>query len=153
MHAIGLAILVAQSLFGGLPVDGIRCERTEGAVQHIHSNLQIFDRGRSLEVPANVGIVQNVGCLYWMHTHAPNGMIHIEAPIKANFTLGQFFDIWGQPLSRNAAAQVHGKLSYWVNGRPYKGDPRAIALKDMETIVIQSGPPFAKPKKADFSTL
>jgi hypothetical protein len=153
MQLIALSVLVAQSLFGGLPIDGIRCEQMEGAVEHIHSNVQIFDRGRSIAVPAEVGFSQSGSCLYWVHTHADNGMIHIESPVKRTFTLGNFFDIWGQPLSWSTAAGAHGKrLSIWVNGKPWSGkDPRSIVLQDHETIVIQNGPPFAKPKPADFS--
>lgn len=153
MHAIVFTLMLAQSLFGGLPIDGISCERMEGAVEHIHSNLQLFDRGRAVRVPEQIGIEQNVGCLYWLHTHASNGIIHIESPVKRPFTLGQFFDIWGQPLDRTSAASVRGRLAVWVNGKRYAGDPRAIVLKDKETIVIQHGPPFATPKRADFSAL
>ncbi len=45
-------------------------------------------------------------CLYPLHVHdgEPN-IIHIESPIQKTYTLGNFFDIWGQPLS---ATQVMG---------------------------------------------
>lgn len=155
MHAIFAAIMLAQSLFGGLPVNGIRCDQMEGAAQHIHANLQLFDRGRSVEIPAQVGIPQGAGCLYWVHSHTADGFIHIEAPVKRAFTLGDFFDVWGQELDWNTAASVsaHGKrLSIWVDGKPWTGkNPRAIVLRDRETIVIQNGPPFAKPAKVDWS--
>jgi hypothetical protein len=153
MHLIALAMFVAQTLFGGLPIDGIQCERTEGAVEHIHASLQIYDRGHQIAVPAQVGFPQNAECLYWLHTHSDSGVIHIEAPVKRAFTLGEFFDVWGQPLDRTQAASVHGRLSFWVNGKPYTRDPRAIVLKDTESIVIQNGPPFVKPKKPNFATL
>lgn len=153
MQVLAVGILVAQSLFGGLPINGVRCERMEGSIEHIHASVQIFDRGRAVQVPAEIGFVQNAGCLYWVHTHAGNGIVHIESPVKRVFTLGQFFDIWQQPLDKNDAASVHGRLTVWVNGKPYAGDPRAIVLKDRETIVLQHGPPFAKPKVADFSQL
>lgn len=153
MHAIVFAIVLAQTLFGGLPIDGVDCQRMEGAAEHIHSNLQLYDRGHAVTIPAMVGIEQNVGCLYWLHTHAANGIIHIEAPVKRPYTLGQFFDIWNQPLDRTNAARLHGHLSIWVNGKSYAGDPRSIVLKDHETIVIQHGPPFATPKRANFSGL
>jgi hypothetical protein len=153
-----VAIMLAQSLLGGLPIDGIQCDRMEGSVEHIHSMLQIYDRGHAVSVPQGVGMPQGAECLYWIHTHSGDGYVHIEAPVKRPFTLGQFFDIWGPSLSWTQAADVkapHGKrLSIWVNGKPWSGnDPRAIVLRDQETIVIQNGPPFAKPVPADWSKL
>lgn len=150
--------LVAQSFFGTLPIDGIRCDQTEGAVEHIHVDLQLFNRGKAVTVPANVGIPAGSACLYWVHTHSNDGIVHIESPIKRTFTLGNFFDIWGPDLNWTRAASVsasHGsRLSIWVNGVPWQGkDPHAIPLRDHETIVIQNGSPFAKPAPVDWSKL
>jgi hypothetical protein len=149
-------ILIAQSFFGTLPIDGIHCDPVEGAVEHIHVNLQLFDRARSVQVPASIGMPQGGECLYWIHTHTADGFIHIESPVKRSFTLGDFFDIWGPDLSWTRAASVNAprgkRLSIWVNGAAWHGaDPRGIVLHDHETIVIQNGPPFAKPVRADWS--
>ena len=147
----------AQSMFGGLNVDGIECQGMEGAVEHIHTHLQIFNRGRAVQIPAQVGIPQGGSCLYWVHTHTPDGIIQIESPVRRTFTLGQFFDIWGEPLSRTQAASAraaHGKtLRVTVNGKTWTGDPAKIPLRDREEIVIQSGPPWGTPHKADWSKL
>ncbi len=149
---------VAQSFFGGLPIDGIHCDREEGAVEHIHIQLQLFDRAHAVTVPANIGIPEGADCLYWLHTHSDDGFIHVESPVKRSFDLGQFFDIWGPDLSWTRAASLaapHGRrLSIWVNGKTWSGhDPRDIVLRDHETIVIQNGPPFAIPARADWSKL
>ncbi|HVS46119.1 MAG TPA: hypothetical protein VMS32_05575 [Verrucomicrobiae bacterium] len=147
----------AQSFFGGLPIDTIHCETIEGAVEHIHSHLQLFDRGQPVSIPAGVGIPPGGSCLYWVHTHTNDGIVHIESPNTHPFTLGQFFDIWGMSLDVGHAAGVKAPrgrtLSVWVNGRPYRGNPRSIVLRDREEIVIQNGPPFAKPSKYDWSKL
>ena len=158
MLVFAVVTLVAQSYFGGLPIDGVRCDRMEGSVEHIHANLQLYDRGRAVTVPEGVGMPQGGTCLYWIHTHDAGGYIHIEAPVKQPFTLGEFFDVWGPDLSWTQADGVSAprgkRLSIWVNGVPWHGsDPRAIVLKDHETIVIQSGPPFAKPTTPDWSKL
>lgn len=141
----------------GLPIDGIHCDSMEGAVEHIHSHVQIFNRGRSVEVPAQIGIMQVAGCLYWVHTHATDGIIHIESPTVRTFTLGQFFDVWGEDLNRTTAATVHAprsrSLRVTVNGRLWTGDPRSIPLRDREEIVIQNGPPYGRPQRADWSKL
>jgi hypothetical protein len=36
-------------------------------------------------------------------------------------------------------------LKFWVNGKPYTGDPRKIQLTAHADIVIQFGPPYTKP--------
>lgn len=153
-----LSLLLAQTFFGGLPVDGIHCDRAEGAVEHIHSQLQLFDKGRAVTIPSGVGIPQTSECLYWLHTHSTDGFIHIESPVRRTFTLGQFFDIWGPDLSWTQAGSLTAarghRLSIWINGQPWHGpNPRQIVLRDHETIVIQNGPPFARPARADWSRL
>lgn len=150
------AALLAQSFFGTLPIDGIRCDREEGAVEHIHVDLQLYDRGRSVPIPSGVGMPQGSPCLYWIHTHDASGIIHIESPVKRTFDLGDFFDIWGPDLSWMAAGSLKAprghRLAIWVDGKPWRGsDPRNIVLRDRETIVIQNGPPFAKAAHADWS--
>lgn len=138
----------AQGL-GGLPIDNIKCEGMEGAVVHIHQHISLYDRGREIQVPANIGIPAGANCLYWVHTHSSDGLIHNESPNHRVFTLGNFFDIWGQELNWYVAGPVRSvkghKLIIQVNGHGYKGkNPRDIQLKNHEEIVIQSGPPYAR---------
>ncbi|HEY1429365.1 MAG TPA: hypothetical protein VGF18_07310 [Candidatus Tumulicola sp.] len=153
-----VAMLVAQNFYGSLPIDGVECNPNEGATEHVHISLEMFDRGKRVTVPANIGISDTGSCLYWIHTHDSTGFIHIEAPVVKNFTLGQFFDIWGRDLTWQRAGAVvapHGShLSIWVNGAAWHGaDPRTIVLRNHGTIVIQSGPPFAKPVKPQWGNL
>ena len=77
------------------------------------SHLALFIDGQELEVPYGIGIgqpwevsgsnqgpfVTNGACFYWIHTHTEDGGLHIEAPVRRTFTLGDFFGIWQQPLS------------------------------------------------------
>ncbi len=152
---IATIVLLAQSMFGGAPIDGIGCDAAEGVAMHVHAHLQLFDRGRRLELPANIGIPMSGNCLYWLHTHAPDGIIHIESPVKRPFTLGQFFDIWGPELSWTHAGKIGARpgkrLAIWVNGRAWHGgSPRSITLSDREEIVIQAGPPYGKAHPGKF---
>lgn len=94
-------------------VDGIECDTTEYTVFHIHAHLDIFVNSHPLIVPASIGIESNT-CLYWLHTHTPDGVIHIESPQERGFTLGQFFDVWqststGLPPSEEPIIYVNGK--------------------------------------------
>ncbi len=152
--AIALAsgrIANASAQFGDArrPIAGISCDAMEGSRLHIHQHLVILDHGKPVDVPFDVGRPHDARCLYWVHTHTPDGIIHIEAPAERTFTLGDFFDIWGQPLSRTHAATATGTkkvpLRIWVDGKAYTGDPRKIVLASHTDITIMAGPPFSKP--------
>lgn len=139
----------------GDPRDGMTCLTTEGSVIHIHAYLEIFANGQPVQVPPNTGIVQNQGCLYAMHVHdgEPN-IIHIESPVQATYTLGAFFDIWGQPLSAsqmmNYKADASHPLTFEVfdaNGKltKYTGNPLDLQVKAHDTIVILYNSPNVQP--------
>jgi hypothetical protein len=135
----------------GETVGGIACDAQEGQRIHIHQHLVIFDHGHEVAIPPNVGQPAAKRCIYWLHTHTPDGIIHIEAPLDRSFTLGDFFKVWGQPLSRSKAATAvaakGGSLKVWVDGKPYAGDPSKIPLEAHTDIVIEAGPPFPKPPR------
>lgn len=132
----------------GSTVDGIRCDQAEGAVFHIHQHLTLLAHGKNVPIPDDVGRPLLGNCLYWIHTHTPDGIIHVESPVFRTFTLGNFFDVWGQPLSATAAGPARmrkGTLRVYVNGLPYRGDPRKIELAQHTDITLEAGPPYRKP--------
>lgn len=132
------------------PIDGVRCDRMEGAVFHIHQHLAIYAHGKSVPVPAGIGIRPEYRCLYWLHTHTDDGIIHVESPEFHDFTLGTFFDVWGQPLDATTVAGVHvpkAQVRTYAQGRRFEGDPRTILLTLHADIVIEAGPPYFTPKK------
>jgi hypothetical protein len=132
----------------GKPIDGIPCQAQEGVVFHTHQHLAIYDRGKPIVIPAGVGIVDGK-CLYWLHTHTPNGIMHIESPVYRSFTLGEFFDVWGESFTstRVASARVPaGQVRVYVGGHLFEGDPRTVLLAFHADIVIEAGPPYFKPK-------
>jgi len=135
----------------GQQLAGISCDEMEGQRVHIHQHLAIFDHGKPVMIPNSVGRPLMRACLYWVHTHTPDGIIHIESPTMRTFTLGDFFTIWGQPLSSTQVASAKANkgttLKVWVNGKPYTGDPRAIPLTPHADIVLEAGPPFPTPPK------
>jgi hypothetical protein len=135
----------------GQTISGISCDAQEGQRIHIHQHLTILDRGKPVVVPQYIGIPNGKNCIYWVHTHTPDGIIHIEAPQDRTFTLGDFFAVWGQPLNRTqvatATAAKGQSLKVWVDGKPYAGDPRKIALAPHADIVIEVGPPFPTPPR------
>ena len=131
-----------DALNPGAKVDGLRCQSSEQLLFHIHAHLSIIVNGSPRQVAAGIGIpgsqtqqsaqgpvAQGGTCLYWLHTHAPDGIIHVESPVKRVFTLGDFFDEWGQPLGPSTLGPVSGHVVAIYNGKVYLGNPRAIPLK------------------------
>ena len=72
-------------------IDGIPCETQEYFTFHVHAHIDIFVNDQHIGIPAQVGITNT--CLYWLHTHTPDGIIHIESPKEREFTVGEFLDI------------------------------------------------------------
>src|SRR5579859_425038 len=96
-----LASGIALARVTSKSIDGISCDFAEASTYHVHAHLSIVVDGKEVAgPPANTGIHFEHLCLYWLHTHDSSGIIHIEAPHRISPTLGNFFDIWGQPLSR-----------------------------------------------------
>ena len=135
-------------------VDGIKCGLTEQLAYHIHQHLAVFDDGTLYQLPAGIGIPgsrpeqTSVGpiaaggrCIHWLHTHTTDGVIHVESPTKRVYTLGNFFDIWHQPLSPHQVARLHGAVTSFVNGKPWKKTPRDIPLLPHEDIQLEIGQP------------
>jgi hypothetical protein len=135
----------------GAKVDGIRCQATEQSLFHIHSHLTIFVNGAQRQIPADIGIPSGGSCLYWVHTHSPDGIIHIESPVRRVFTLGEFFDEWGQPLGPNAVGPFSGHVTAIYNGKVYVGNPRNIPLNKHAQIQLEVGKPLVAQQTITFS--
>ncbi len=118
---------------------------------HGHSHLTIFNNGTALAIPANIGIVAartgQVACDYPLHTHDLSGRLHMHALTRSVFTLGQFFTVWGQPLSRtNVAGITNQPLTVYITDNNdgsttaiYDGDLAAIQLIPHREVTIQIG--------------
>lgn len=139
----------------GQTIDGIEGSSTEMLKTHIHAHLSLFYRGHQIAIPYAIGIVrpfrvQNgfAGAgrgYYWIHTHDATGIIHIESPDNRSYTLGDFFDIWGEPLDAVDVAGLTGQVRAFVDGKPYDGDPRGIILTRDEQVTLEVGSPFVTP--------
>lgn len=134
--------------------DGLQCLGYETLDQHIHAYLAIYENGKRVPVPEGIGL-PSPSCIYPLHVHVgqPN-IIHIEAPNQNTFTLGQFFDIWGQRLSKTQVGDVKADATHTfqfvtIDGNGNKttqtGDPWSIPIKAHETIVILYNSPNVTP--------
>ena len=89
-------------------------------------------------------------CFYWLHTHAADGIIHIESPVQRTFTLGDFFDEWGQPLGPDQVGPATGHVVAIYNGQVYQGNPRDIPLTKHAQIQLEVGTPLIAPDSITF---
>ena len=135
---------------------GIPLLTREALAVHYHAHLDIFDNGESIPVPAGIGISQKQGVISVLHTHDTSGFLHVEAPQAYDYTLGQFFGIWGLRLSKTCIGGLcatPGKpLRVWVNGHLFNQDQTRLILADHQEIAIAYGTPPSKiPKTKDFT--
>jgi hypothetical protein len=110
---------------------------------HIHALLHIYVNGLLRPLPADIGLDPAKGLESSMHTHDGTGIIHMEAPHPYNYTLGDFFAVWGVKLG---PAQVGGltglggdHLHFYLNGKPLS-NPAAQVLHKGDSVVIGYGP-------------
>ena len=138
-------------------IQGVRCDPTEAIDFHIHAHLDVIVDGKSVTVPAGIGIKPN-DCLYWLHTHNTSGIIHIEAPQETAFTLGQFIQVWDSTpsISPKFEEMMNGDKNFkvFVNGFEYKDGYDKIPITAHDEIVIVSGSvPPTIPKSYEFNGL
>jgi hypothetical protein len=158
---VGAALIVAAVFFvivavvnngssGSKPVGAVQCNPGEQLATHYHAHLEILAAGTPATIPAQIGITST--CFYWLHTHDTTGVIHIEAPAdqkNRTFTLGDFFQVWNQPLTSSQVATVKlgagQKLIAYVDGKPYSGAPSSIPLHSHTQVVLEITPPTVDP--------
>lgn len=138
----------------GQPIDDIKCEASEQVTLHVHSHLALFVKGKQVQVPPFIGMVpnaqQSVTCLYWVHIHDGSGIIHVEAPEIRNYSLANFFHIWGMDLNANQVGPFSGPVTAFVNGAKYDGDLGAIPLSAHQQITLEVGTPVVPPPNYTF---
>jgi hypothetical protein len=104
---------------------------------HIHPQLSIIIDGKNEIIPANIGVTGDF--MRPVHTHDETGELHVEGPCMRDFTLGDFFTVWGKRFD-NQCIFDHctdaGKLTMMVDGVSSE-DFENLILKDGQTIVIE----------------
>jgi hypothetical protein len=123
----------------GAPIGGVSCLVTED--YHVHAHLAVIKDGQALAIPAQIGLT---GCAYEIHTHDQSGILHVETAAYHRLTLGQFFAVWGQPLSSTNVAGITGlPIAVYVNDggtlSKYTGDIAEIELTRRREITIVLG--------------
>jgi hypothetical protein len=116
------------------PAD-VRCTRTTRFGVH----LELFARNRVIIVPAGI----DHRC---MRTRWPVGIVEV----RGRHTLGDFFRVWGQPLSPTRLVGFHTSrarpVRAYVGGKRWRAPLRRIPLKRHANIVVELGR-YIPPKK------
>ncbi len=111
-----------------------------GTADHYHPRLSIRIEGQQIGVPAGIGVEPDTGAMSAVHTHTPDGVVHVEAEeVGQRFTLGQLFQQWGVQLSEDQLGPSEvSNVTATVNGVRYNGDPASIVLAPKQRIEIQA---------------
>ena len=130
---------------------------------HEHANVQVFVHGEATTVPVNVGIdgTAQPAEVASVHTHTADGVVHVESNALAEFTLGQFFDVWGVRLTGSCIGGFcesgEDVLQVFVNGEEVTTGIRNVGLDDQTVIVVTFGTPDELPEPIpstfDFTTV
>lgn len=97
-------------------------------------HLELFGNGYAVVIPARIG-VRGASCRAHAWTSDPTGVVRFDRAA----TLGDLFAIWGIPLGPHGLLSFHGAVSVFRNGVRLRGDPRAVALRDGDEVVLEVG--------------
>lgn len=149
----GAILAPATGQSTGDTVDGVESSGSEQVLFHIHAHLAIYVNGKPELLPYGIGIVPPYQLeqtasgpfvaggakFYWLHTHDETGVIHIESPVQRTFTLGDFFDIWRQPLGADQVGPATGTVIAFLNGQKFSGNPRDLPLTAHAVLQLDVG--------------
>jgi len=106
---------------------------------HIHPELRIVVDGQNVAVPKDIGIGVG-GCERAIHTHDTTGQIHIEPNFYQEFTLRDFFGVWGQPFSKDEVLGRRANEEYEIVMAVDGGvslEFENLVLRDKQNILIE----------------
>lgn len=106
---------------------------------HAHALLSVFRNGEQVPVPADLGY-DETGRHSSLHTHTPDGVIHMEADDPYPYTVAHVMTTWGVAFSSTRLGgdlNADGKqVHVYVNGKP--ATPVA-ELEDGDNVVVAYG--------------
>jgi len=106
------------------------CTTDMATTFHVHAFLTIFIDDTRATIPSGIGIEEGK-CMHPIHTHDTVGKVHIESPEPANFSLGDFFLVWGKKFDGLGTLD---KMT--VNGAD-SAEGENLILKDDDKIVLR----------------
>jgi hypothetical protein len=107
---------------------------------HHHALIHIYNDGLLVPVAPNIGI--HKPAYSSLHTHDQTGVLHMESDVPHNFTIGNFFAIWGVRFGKASLGNLVNKgdkqVRVYVNGKRVT-DPVHYVMKDQDNIVVGYG--------------
>lgn len=133
----------SEHLFARLEAVHLPALSAEGNALHIHQHLDLIVNGNQVSVPADIGINYDARFIAPIHTHDETGVIHVESDVVRDYTLGEFFDIWGVRFTKACiggyCTKGNATLKVFSNGKPVTGDPRRLVLAPHQEIAVIYG--------------
>lgn len=149
----------------GKVIDGIQCQPLRQFAYRLYVHLQVYVDGRSRALPGGIGLVDPrpvadkkgllftpQACYYWLHTRAADGLVQVESPKDRGYTLGDFFKVWDQALSRERVAADRGRVTAIVDGKRWTGNLGSIPLREHESIELAVGRPVPAFRALDWTS-
>lgn len=120
---------------------------------HAHALLTVFRDGEQVPVPADLGYDEG-GRHSSLHTHTPDGVIHMEADNPYPYTLVHVMTTWGVTFDAKTlggdSATGDKKVHVYVNGQPAAPDAE---LDDGDNVVVAYGTDGSFPLQPDDAAL
>ncbi len=117
----------------GAPAGGMRCV-SGGRSFAVH--VELFANRQVIVVPRGIGVSRR-GCRYPVRTETPTGVVLVDH--GAPRTLRDLFAVWGRSLGRNRLLSFRGRVSVFVNGVRFRGDPGDVRFTRHRQIVVEVG--------------
>jgi hypothetical protein len=119
-----------QAVLDGKPVGRLSCANGRRFAVHV----ELFAHRRVVIVPPGIGVARS-GCTYQLRTKAPTGVVEVLQ--TGTLTLGDLFRVWGRRLEPARLLSFPGRVSVFVGGKRFAGDPRHLTLRKHAEIVVE----------------
>lgn len=139
-----LVLIVGLAFLGARPAKPVAdvttaCVQHRGVGMHIHPHVTIILDDAERKIPADIGIV-GPRCMRPLHTHDDSGTLHLEFPVQQEARLGQFFEVWRQPFSKqqilDRTLTEADTLRVTVNGKETQ-ELETLLLHDRDAVVVE----------------
>lgn len=151
---IGIPVGLGIAYYSLLP----QGEDLTGIVYHVHTRLEIVINGTQVQVPSRIGIDPDKWNFHALdpfgpagiaplHTHDSSGVIHVESTTARDYTLGEFFQVWGVPFNNTCvftycngpSGEAIYAVTVRINGARVSPNTirfESIVLKDRDSIIV-----------------
>ena len=150
-HAVGQQRWYSPQTDGS-PIGRFTCVVNPPQELAFRAHLSIIVNNEPQKIPLYLGASPRppTHCFFAIHTHDSSGRIHVTPAEPGIFTLGELFQIWGQPLSNTNVAGFTGlpvEIYVTDNGTTVKvedTDWANIELRPHREITIGLGTPITE---------